>query len=120
VGKGMIFRPEEEMKNIQWKKSVKGSPGVWIQDFVTNKENTQVTVRYVKVEPNGEIIPHTHDVLEVFYIVEGKGELLMGDKRLVCSKGSCLIAPAGVRHGLKNIQDIPILLFCVFTPPLSE
>jgi len=118
--RGMIFRPEKEMKNIEWKKSAKGSPGVWIQDFITGNENNQITVRYVKVEPNGEIIPHTHNVLEVFYIVEGKGELLMGDEKLVCSKGTCLIAPAGVKHGLKNVQDVPILLLCVFTPPLVE
>jgi len=118
--KGIILRPEKEMKNIEWKKSIKGSPGVWIQDFITNKENNQVTVRYVKVEPNGQIIPHTHNVLEVFYILEGEGDVLMGDKRQICSKGTCLIAPAGVKHSLKNIQDVPVLLFCVFTPPLSE
>lgn len=118
--KGMIFRHEKEMRALPWKKSAKGSPGVSIQDFLTKKENEKVTVRYVKVEPGGRIIPHTHDVWEVYYMLEGKGEAEMGDRKEVCSEGTCFIAPPGVRHSLKNMGDDPILLFCVFTPPLVE
>jgi quercetin dioxygenase-like cupin family protein len=118
--KGIILRPEQEMKGLAWKKSAKGSPGVSIQDFLTKEENERVTVRYVKVEPGGHIIAHSHDVWEIFYMLEGKGEAEMGGRKEICSKGTCLIAPPGVRHSLKNIENVPVLLFCVFTPPLTE
>lgn len=116
----MIVRPEQEMKDLEWKRSAKGSPGVSIQDFLTGGENDKVTVRHVKVEQGGQIIPHSHDVWEVYYMLEGHGEAVMGDRTEICSKGTCFIAPAGVPHSLKNIGDIPILLLCVFTPPLIE
>ncbi len=117
---GMIFRPEEEMKILPWKQSAKGSPGVSIQDFLTGKENEAVTVRYVKVEPGGRIIPHTHTVWEVYYMLEGSGEAEMGDRMETCVRGTCFVAPPGVRHSLRNTGDSPILLYCVFTPPLVE
>ena len=117
--KGRIFSPEKEIKELKWFKSKKGSPGVWIKDMLTGKENNQVTVRFVRVEISGQIIPHTHDVMEVFYILEGEGEVIMGKDKKICKSGTCLIAPAGVKHSLKNIRDIPVLLLCVFTPPLK-
>jgi quercetin dioxygenase-like cupin family protein len=118
--KGKIFRPEHEIKKLEWYKSIKGSPGVWIKDMLTVEDNEQVTVRFVKVEPGGEIIPHTHEVMEVFYILDGEGELLMSDTKQICSQGTCIVAPAGEKHGLKNILDQPIMLLCVFTPPLQK
>jgi len=120
LAKGMIVRPKQEMKDLQWKRSAKGSPGVSIQDFLTISENDKVTVRHVKVEPGGRIIPHSHEVWEVYYMLEGEGEAVMGDRTEICSKGTCFIAPAGVKHSLKNTGDVSILLFCVFTPPLVE
>ena len=115
---GRMFREKEEMERIGWEKSLKGSPGVWIRDLVTRKTNDQVTVRIVRVDPGGEIIPHVHEVMEVFYILEGEGEALMGEKTQICPSGTCLFAPAGIKHGLKNTGDVPVKLFCVFTPPL--
>lgn len=118
--KGQYFRPGQEIEKLEWYKSIKGSPGVWIKDMLTIIENDQVTVRFVKVEPGGEIIPHTHEVMEVFYILEGKGELLMGNYKEICSEGTCIVAPAGEKHGLKNILNQPIMLLCIFTPPLEK
>ena len=115
---GSIFREDKEIEKIKWAKSPKGSPGVWIRDLVTRETNDRVTVRIVRVDPQGEIIPHTHEVMEVFYILEGEGEVLMGEGTQLCSSGTCLLAPAGLKHGLRNTQDFPVKLFCVFTPPL--
>lgn len=117
--KGNIFREHEEIERIKWGKSPKGSPGVWIRDLVTRETNDQVTVRIVRVDPQGEIIPHVHDVMEVFYILEGEGEVLMGAEQQFCLSGTCLVAPAGVKHGLRNTQNVPVKLLCVFTPPLA-
>lgn len=117
--RGKVFRPGYEIEKLEWYKSIKGSPGVWIKDMLTMKEDKQATVRFVKVEPGGEIIPHIHEVMEVFYILEGKGELLMEDNKEICSEGTCIVAPAGVKHGLKNIQNKPIMLLCIFTPALQ-
>jgi mannose-6-phosphate isomerase-like protein (cupin superfamily) len=115
--KGRIFQ-KEDIEKVNWETSPKGSPGVWIRDLVTQETNDRVTVRIVRVDPEGEIIPHTHDVMEVYYILEGEGDALMGEKRQRCSTGTCFVAPAGVTHGLKNTQNLPLQLLCVFTPPL--
>ncbi len=116
----MIFRSDPEMKELPWKSSTKGSPGVSIQDFLTIKENDTLTVRYVKVETGGQIVPHSHPVWEVFYMLEGESEAVMGGRTENCSKGTCLIAPPGVEHSMKNTGDRPIMLLCVFTPALDD
>ena len=118
--KGMIFRPEPEMEALPWKSSSKGSPGVTIRDFFSIKENDTVTVRHVRVDTGGQIVPHSHSVWEVFYMLEGDAEAKMGDFTARCSKGTCLIAPPGVKHSMKNTGNQPILLLCVFTPPLED
>ena len=115
---GRIYRHDKEMMELLWTRSPKGSPGVTIQDFLTINENDALTVRHVKVETGGRIVPHAHDVWEVFYLLEGDGEATMGDRTEFRSKGTCLVAPPGVKHSLKNMGDSPILLLCVFTPPL--
>lgn len=116
---GRIYRPDKGMTELPWTRSPKGSPGVTIQDFLTISENDALTVRHVKVETGGRIVPHAHDVWEVFYLLEGDGEATMGARTEFCSKGTCLVAPPGVRHSLKNTGEVSILLLCIFTPPLS-
>jgi len=115
-----IFSLNDEKTNFQWEKSHKGSPGVSFKDLLTYKDNMDVSVRFVKIDPKGEIILHTHKVLEIFCILEGEGEVLLGDKKKLCKKGTCLIASSGVEHRVKNTTNFPIFLLCIFNPPIKD
>ena len=47
--------------------------------------------------------PHTHDGEEAFYILEGVGEVTIGEETFRVDAGSCVFLPPGKLHGIRNI-----------------
>ena len=46
--------------------------------------------------------PHVHqDVDEVFYVLDGEVEFLIGDKRRAARKGALVFVPRGTVHGFR-------------------
>lgn len=89
---------------------------VYKKDLTSNDENGRLSAHYLRVMPGGEILPHTHDVLEVFYIMSGQGTALINGERQIATAGSIIIAPIGNEHGLKNDGHEIIELYAVFSP----
>ncbi len=52
--------------------------------------------------------PHTHEALEGFYILEGRGTIEVGDERHTLCANEALILDAAVLHGLQNTGDTPM------------
>jgi quercetin dioxygenase-like cupin family protein len=48
---------------------------------------------------------HAHGEDDVFYVIEGTMEFLVGDEWHEASKGSFVLAPGGVTHDFKNSSD---------------
>ena len=58
--------------------------------------------------------PHTED--EVYYVVRGRGRLMVGEEDHVVEAGSIVYVQAGVEHRFHTIlEDLVILVF--FAPP---
>lgn len=92
----------------------------FLRDVVTSALNPALSVHRGRIEPGGEILPHTHDgQTETFYILSGEATCTMGDSRQAVTAGNCCVAPSGVVHGLKNQGDSPVELLALFTPPLK-
>lgn len=89
---------------------------VYKKDLTSQEENGRVSTHYLHIMPGGEIVPHTHEVLEVFYLISGKGVALVNGEQVEASAGSVIIAPAGSEHGLKNTGSEIIELYAVFSP----
>ena len=89
---------------------------VYLRHLTTSKENDRLSAHIVRIEKEGEIVPHTHEVLEVFYIIKGEGSALVNGERVKATAGDCIIAYPGEEHGLRNIGEEEILLFSVFSP----
>jgi quercetin dioxygenase-like cupin family protein len=89
---------------------------VYKKDLTNNDENGRLSAHILKVMPGGEILPHTHEVLEVFYIKTGRGTALINGEHQAAEAGSIIIAPAGSEHGLKNDGTEVIELYAVFSP----
>ncbi len=89
---------------------------VYKKDLTSQEENGRVSTHYLHIMPGGEIVPHTHEVLEVFYLISGKGVALVNGEHVEASAGSVIIAPAGSEHGLKNTGSDIIELYAVFSP----
>ena len=46
---------------------------------------------------------HVHPYDEVFYLIEGRAEFTVGDKKFVAEKGAMVIGPANIPHSYKNL-----------------
>jgi mannose-6-phosphate isomerase-like protein (cupin superfamily) len=90
-----------------------------MQTLVDPQMNPLATVHRVRIVPGGEIVPHIHDKsAETFLITSGRALCTMGDSTMELRAGNLGYAPAGNRHGLKNIGDEDVHLVTVFTPPV--
>lgn len=56
--------------------------------------------------------PHIHrEREELFYVMEGRFEVILGDDRLQVQAGSLVLAPRGTPHGLNAGPDARLLIF---------
>ena len=68
----------------------------------------------VTLEPNGGQVPwHNQEQEEVYFIVEGTGEMCLGEERMTLHAGQAVYIPHRVFHQLTNIGGTPVrMLYC--------
>lgn len=54
---------------------------------------------------------------QLFQVVKGEGEAVLGGTPQALRKGSLLLVPAGVRHNLRNTGDKRLRLVTIYAPP---
>ena len=62
--------------------------------------------------------PHSHaDQDKIYYVLEGRGRVVVGGDEEMLEAGEAVVAPAGIDHGLVNVGPAPLLALVVVTPP---
>ena len=69
---------------------------------------------HVTLEPLGGQVPwHAQEQEEVYFIIEGAGEMCLGSEREVLRSGQAALIPPGVFHQITNIGNAPLrMLYC--------
>lgn len=94
-------------------------PGVFARQIVhRGRGSAAITMGEVVLQPGATLPRHLHKVEEVIFIVEGNGQVALGDETLEVSPNTTIYAPAGVRHQFTNTGAIPLRL--VFAFPAVE
>lgn len=71
----------------------------------------------VALEPNGGQVPwHNHEQEEIYLILEGEGEMCVGDERQTLTASQAVYVPPGVFHQLTNIGDVPLRMVYCYGP----
>jgi len=71
----------------------------------------------VTLEPRGGQVPwHNQEQEEIYFVVEGRGEICLGTERSVISSGQAVYIPSGVFHQLTNTSDTPMRMIYVYGP----
>ena len=71
----------------------------------------------VTLEPRGGQVPwHNQQQEEIYFIVEGTGEMCLGEERRAISAGQAVYIPPGVFHQLTNTGDIPMQMIYCYGP----
>lgn len=67
------------------------------------------------IMPGKEVPLHVHPTHEEgMYVMDGPLEFVLGDESGTVDKGDVLLAPPGVKHGLKNASDEPRRIMFIF------
>ena len=72
---------------------------------------------YVTLEPKGGQVPwHNQDQEEVYFVIEGTGEMCLGDELRQLSGGQAVLIPPGVFHQLTNVGETPLFFIYCYGP----
>jgi mannose-6-phosphate isomerase-like protein (cupin superfamily) len=71
-------------------------------------------IGHVTLDPNGGQVPwHNQEQEEIYFVIEGTGEMCLGDERQIVTAGQAVYIPPGVFHQLTNIAAAPLrMLYC--------
>ena len=71
----------------------------------------------VTLDPNGGQVPwHNQEQEEVYFVVEGTGEMCLGDERRTVTGGQMVYIPPGVFHQLTNVGETPLRMIYCYGP----
>ncbi|MCD8350210.1 MAG: cupin domain-containing protein [Planctomycetaceae bacterium] len=55
--------------------------------------------------------PQRHPFQEGFYVIEGRGEALVGEERFPLTAGTAFLVPAGMAHAIRCTADAAVKVF---------
>ncbi len=100
---GKSFPARRLTKNI-----VGGSSNIQAENF---------SLGFVTLEPEGGQVPwHNHPQEEIYMILEGTGEMCLGDERQEIHSGQTVFIPSNEFHQLTNIGKEPLQFVYCYGP----
>jgi mannose-6-phosphate isomerase-like protein (cupin superfamily) len=71
----------------------------------------------VLLEPDGGQVPwHNQGQEEIYFILEGEGEMCLGEEKKILHHGQAVYIPAGVFHQLTNTGSMPLKMMYCYGP----
>ena len=72
---------------------------------------------YVVLEPNGGQVPwHNQEQEEVYMVLQGRGEICVGEEKSEITAGQCVFLPPTVFHQLTNLGETPLHMMYIYCP----
>jgi quercetin dioxygenase-like cupin family protein len=71
------------------------------------------TMRLFHVEPDGYTYYHSHDFEHEIFIIEGEGEVIIGEDSKPIQAGYAILVQPNEVHQLKNTGNIRMTLLCL-------
>ena len=89
--------------------------------FSEEKTNTkECSVFLVEFEPGEGTPVHTHDGIELMFVIDGEGVAIENGEQINISKNCAMLAPKGVPHQVVNGTEKSMQILCAYVPPLSD
>jgi len=72
---------------------------------------------HVTLEPHGGQVPwHNQEQEEIYFIVEGTGEMCLGEEKQTVTSGQAVFIPPRVFHQLTNTGSTPMTMIYCYGP----
>ena len=80
-------------------------------------ESDRIMVGLNSFNPGQEHKLHAHSGMDkVYHVLEGRGVFVLEDREIEMEAGTMLIAPEGVRHGIRNTSEGKLVVLAVLAP----
>lgn len=74
--------------------------------FADGTNNNKLHMHISEVGPGTRAHPpHHHEGQEIFYVLSGQGEVLIGEDRRIIASGEAIQVDCRVEHGITNVGD---------------
>jgi len=78
---------------------------------------TAFSLGHVTLEPNGGQVPwHNQEQEEIYLILEGEGEMCLGEEKTALRAGQAVYIASGVFHQLTNVGAVPLRMIYCYGP----
>ncbi len=67
-----------------------------------NSGSNEISIQTTDVEPGKRQFLHSHVQEQCYYIISGKGLMIIDDKQEEVKKGDAVFVPSNTNHGIKN------------------
>jgi len=111
------MKPDEDKRSLRY--AVKNREGETLRDtyFLIDPEKSpsrNLKMGYTIVYPTGKTTGHSHDDMEeVYFIVSGRGKMVIGNDEFPIQTGDALYVPFGEFHTTYNTGIEPLKLLWV-------
>ena len=68
------------------------------------------------VKPGNSSLPHTLSSSEIYYILEGEGEMHVAEEVALVKSGDVIEIPAGFSQWIKNMGQADLVFLCIVDP----
>lgn len=80
-------------------------------------QSEHFSLGFVELAPRGGQVPwHNHAQEEVYFILEGEGEMCLAEERQTVQGGQAVFIPPGAFHQLTNVGDTPLRMVYCYAP----
>ncbi len=121
----LTFLPgRKKMKILKKEKAPRYTRADGITSYLLASSRTSdskfLTTTLVEIRPSGEQRIHSHIPEQVYFILEGKGQITVGDEKESVGPGDCIFIPSGVSHGLKNDGEVMLRYLSAAAPSFEK
>lgn len=104
------------VKHVQKVSGYVTKDGSWVRELLhPNQDPVQgFSVAHAELEAEAKTQPHYHQqAVEVYYILEGRGVLRLGDREYEVKPGIIALIPPNIVHSLRAKERIRLLCFSI-------
>jgi len=82
--------------------------------------SSNLAITWVECRPDSQQALHSHtDIEQVYVIVRGQGEMIVGDDRQVVGPGTMILVPPATDHAIRNPNDETLVYVSAASPPFE-